>query len=207
MKGDTVNIDGQSYRHRDLSLLPPELSLAAAKTVSTDTAIGFQGKQQPLSNFYRCQIRGTDGHIYCSAEQMFPVRKANYVGKDDMAKQLMSEQDPLVIKRLGDSIKIPRDNDWDKVKLQIMQKIVKEKFTQTSYLKRHLIETGDKNLVHATSDRFWGCGHNLYSDDVKNGHATSDRLWGCGHNLYSDDVKNGHATSDRFLLMWTQSVF
>ena len=39
MKGDTVNIDGQSYRHRDLSLLPPELSLAAAKTVSTDAGI------------------------------------------------------------------------------------------------------------------------------------------------------------------------
>ena len=84
-------------------------------------------------------------------------------------KQLMSEQDPLVIKRLGDSIKIPRDNDWDKVKLQIMQNIVKEKFTQTSHLKRLLIETGEKNLVHATSDRFWGCGHNLYSDDIKNG--------------------------------------
>ena len=134
-------------------------------------AIGFQGKQQPLSNFSRCQIRGTDGHIYCSAEQMFQVRKANYVGRDDVAKQLMSEQDPLVIKRLGDSIKIPRDNDWDKVKLQIMQNIVKEKFTQTSHLKRLLIETGEKSmhLVHATSDRLWGCGHNLYSDDIKNG--------------------------------------
>ena len=126
MKGGTVNIDGQS----------------------TDAAIGFQGKQQPLSNFYRCQIRGTDGHIYCSAEQMFQVRKANYVCRDDVAKQLMSEQDPLVIKRLGDGIKIPRDNDWDKMKLQIMQKIVKEKFTQTSNLKRLLIETGEKNLVH-----------------------------------------------------------
>ena len=89
--------------------------------------------------------------------------QANYVGRDDVAKQLMSEQDPLVIKRLGDSIKIPRDNDWDKVKLQIMQNIVKEKFTQTSHLKRLLIETGEKNIVHATSDRFWGCGHNLYS--------------------------------------------
>ena len=67
VKGDSAHIDGHVYRHQDLDTLPRELSLAAATTVSTQNTICFQGKHNPLSNFYESQIVNADGHV-CNSQ-------------------------------------------------------------------------------------------------------------------------------------------
>ena len=74
-------------RHQELDTLPRELSLAAAKTVSTQNTICFQGKHNPLSNFYESQIVNADGHVCNNAEQLFQARKALHLGRDDVAKK------------------------------------------------------------------------------------------------------------------------
>ena len=98
LKGDTANIDGRNYRYQDLDSLPPGLTLCDAKTVTTVDSVFFQGKHNPLSNFYTAQITDADGHIHNSAEQLFQVKKTQHLGRDDIAKKLPKEFDPFNIK-------------------------------------------------------------------------------------------------------------
>ena len=169
LKGDTANIDGRNYKYQDLDSLPPGLTLCDAKTVSTVDSVYFQGKHNPLSNFYAAPITDADGHIYNSAEQLFQVKKTQYLGRDDIAKKLSMEFDPFNIKKIGDSVKVPPRSNWEENKLDIMRDILKLKFTQSPDLGRTLSATGNKQLVEATRDMYWGCGAHLHSSEVQRG--------------------------------------
>ena len=95
-KGDSAHIDGHVYRHQELDTLPRELSLAVAKTVSTQNTICFQGKHNPLSNFYESQIVNADGHVCNNAEQLFQAKKPLHLGRDDVAKKILALNDYIL---------------------------------------------------------------------------------------------------------------
>ena len=70
---------------------------------SNDTVCAFLGKHCPLSNFNRCEIE-LAGKCYTSVKQGYQLAKAQYHGRDDVAKQIMSTADPLEIKQLGQAL-------------------------------------------------------------------------------------------------------
>lgn len=60
-----------------------------------------------------------------------------------------------------------RRPDWDSVKVGIMRQILWAKVDQHEYVRRKLLETGDRELVeNSWRDSFWGWGPNRDGDNV-----------------------------------------
>lgn len=77
-----------------------------------------------------------------------------------------------------DAFKIARENvrfihpDWDAVKLPVMRQILRAKVAQHDYVRRKLLQTGDRHLVeNSWRDDFWGWGPDRY------GQNHLGRLW------------------------------
>lgn len=65
-----------------------------------------------------------------------------------------------------------RRHDWDLVKVDIMRKILWEKVLQHEYVRRKLLETGNRELVeNSWRDDFWGWGPS------ENGQNQLGKLW------------------------------
>lgn len=65
-----------------------------------------------------------------------------------------------------------RRPDWDAVKVDVMRQILRAKVEQHEYVRRKLLETGDRELVeNSWSDSFWGWGPN------RDGQNQLGKLW------------------------------
>lgn len=73
---DGLVIGNGKYKHQDLDLIPPHLSIENAKQPSNDTDLYFQSEYSPLSNFFYSPILDGSGIYYTSAEQYFQHKKA-----------------------------------------------------------------------------------------------------------------------------------
>lgn len=52
-----------------------------------------------------------------------------------------------------------RRADWDEVKVQVMESVLRAKMAQHPYVRQKLLETGDCPIAADTpTDSFWGCG-------------------------------------------------
>lgn len=65
-----------------------------------------------------------------------------------------------------------RRSDWDDVKLDVMRRIIRAKVEQHEYVRRKLLETGDRELVeNSWRDSYWGWG------ESRDGLNMLGRLW------------------------------
>ena len=106
-----------------------------------------------LSNFYPCTIL-YNGVIFPSLENAYQAVK--YIGEDDLnVYQEFAGFTPGKAKRKGK--KLPLRNDWDMVKLEVMEELLRIKFAD-EVLKRQLLSTGEKELIEDNDwhDNFWG---------------------------------------------------
>ena len=135
-----MTIDNKVYTHDSIKLLPPKYGLEAARTKKVnDKTIGFHSKYSYLSNFYHSPFV-YDGVKFTTVEQMYQVKKAELAGRQDLVPIMLAETDSLRIKRLGDMIFTPRDDEWHKCKIDIMQTAVRVKFQQNPSLLQNLTE-------------------------------------------------------------------
>lgn len=113
---------------------------------------GFFGKNRFLSNFYEYPIT-VNGAEYRSAENAFQSFKTLDL---EERKNLFSQCTPKRAKHLGRIVKL-RD-DWEEIKLEVMYKVVLIKFSNTLFLRRKLILTGNQELIEENywNDIFWG---------------------------------------------------
>lgn len=117
------------------------------------TIDSFTGDYKFLSNFYHCQIK-LDGTIYPSTEHAFQAAKTL-----DLNARKPFYKHPLPTegeaKRMGRKLKLRQD--WESVKLQVMEDLLIYKFTDP-ILKQMLLDTGDAKLVEGNTwnDQFWG---------------------------------------------------
>ena len=52
-----------------------------------------------------------------------------------------------------------RRADWEEVKVQVMESVLRAKLAQHPFVKQKLLETGDCPIVEdSPTDSFWGCG-------------------------------------------------
>ena len=112
----------------------------------------FRGEYSFLSNFYGCTIN-YQGYTYKNNEAAFQAQK-------DLSKcELFTNLSGPKARALGrDSRKIHLRSDWEKVKYQIMEELIKCKFGQNPELKEKLLETGERLLIEGNTwkDTYWG---------------------------------------------------
>lgn len=111
----------------------------------------FHGEHNYLSNF--CPARITwEGLTYLSAEAAFQAAKV----LTDEERLPFTVLPPNKAKRMGRQVKLR--TDWEQVKTQVMEEIVRAKFTQNPDLAALLLSTGDAELIEGNTwgDVCWG---------------------------------------------------
>lgn len=111
----------------------------------------FRNEYFFLSNFYSIKIF-FEGKKYSTAEHAFQAAKCvNSVDKDKIHKS----QTPAIAKSIGRSVQLR--NDWDLKKLEIMEEILKIKF---SNVKMKFLLQGTENCEiieqNRWHDQYWG---------------------------------------------------
>lgn len=153
MVGTKVMVDNISYIYRDLEILPPGLKLSDAKMIKVKGGLAFASEYAFLSNFYPCSFT-FDGIEYDSAERAYQCTRARRLNAPDLAQQIFTCQNAKECKLLSHHVE--STNDWDNEKQFVMKAIVRDKFTQNTHLLEKLLLTGNKTLIEATTDPFWG---------------------------------------------------
>ncbi len=127
----------------------------------TDKYVFFYGG--PFSNWYACNYE-SGGERYNCSEQQFIAAKARLFNDSDALKVIMGTDDPSVQKRAGRLVQNYNNEEWEKVRYQVMLEAVKSKFFQNKKLGKILLSTKNKTIVEYGPDKIWGCG--LYPQDL-----------------------------------------
>lgn len=117
-----------------------------------ESVIGpFQGELRWLSNFWPAEVM-LDGLVYPTVEHAYVAAKTT---NDVERFVIQTTPSPGEVKRLGRQLNIRED--WDSIKLQVMEDLLWQKF-QHSELKAKLLATGDIPIVEINTwnDTFWG---------------------------------------------------
>lgn len=113
---------------------------------------GFTAKFRYLSNFYPSKVT-FDGLEYDTIEAAYQAAKT-----DDVAarRRIREAEKPGLCKKLGQKVKLRQD--WEQVKIQVMEDLVRQKFTKHKDLREKLVATGDAYLEETNhwGDTFWG---------------------------------------------------
>jgi len=112
----------------------------------------FSGKYRFLSNFYRASVI-YEGIQYPSVEHAYQAAKTLSETERKFIKKLRK---PVEAKRAGKKVRL-RAN-WESIKKQVMEELVRDKFTRHAHLKVALLKTGDVELQEGNTwnDYFWG---------------------------------------------------
>ena len=116
----------------------------------------FDGAYEFLSNFHEVPVT-YEGITYRSSEAAFQAAKS----LDPADRERISKLSPDESKRAGYSVKLRED--WETVKVSVMEEVLRAKFTQNPELTEKLTATGQALLVEGNNwrDTFWGFDVNL----------------------------------------------
>lgn len=111
----------------------------------------FRGPLQFCSNLYPARVFGyaTVEHAFAAAKTVDPGERA----------RIRAAATPPQAKRLGRTLTLR--SDWEQIRMEVMETLVKEKFARHAELPARLRSTGSVELVehNAWRDTFWGvCG-------------------------------------------------
>jgi ribA/ribD-fused uncharacterized protein len=117
---------------------------------------GFFNEYRWLSNFHVCDVM-IDGQLFPSSEHAFMYGKLpeDYDTDKSVYESIISLSCKDV-KAWGRTI--PLREDWEDIKLEVMENALYSKFTLNKDLNKKLIETGDLYLEETNfwKDTFWG---------------------------------------------------
>ena len=139
----------------ELASQPPD---HAERQVATTRSLhkkidSFQGEYRFLSNFWPAGIE-FEGRSYHSAEHAYQAAKFT----DEVMRQRVADAPtPAAAKSIAHSATTQRA-DWDNAKFEVMEAILREKFTRHADLRQKLLDTGDAELIEGNTwgDRVWG---------------------------------------------------
>jgi ribA/ribD-fused uncharacterized protein len=123
-----------------------------------------------LSNFssFRLKWRGLD---FDTSEAAYHYEK--FVdATPEIAEQIRYAPSAHEAFKIAERCKTDRRRDWDNVKVDVMRAILRAKAQQHAYVRRKLLQTGDRLLVeNSWRDPYWGWGPD------RNGRNMLGRLW------------------------------
>lgn len=113
----------------------------------------FVDRYRFLSNFYPAVVT-LGGEEYPSVEHAYQAAKTLDLSKRRMIRRAVTAGDA---KKLGRNLALLRP-DWSTVKLEVMETLVREKFTRHHDLGKLLLLTGYEELIEGNywGDTFWG---------------------------------------------------
>lgn len=156
--GDKISVDNKIYSYRDIDRLPQGLKISEAKMIDTPRGIAFQSQYAFLSNFYPAPVK-YNGIQFPTSEHCYQYNRVTFFGNQDAAYSARTAVSPQKAKQA--CARLPNSKEWDYTKYDKMKEIAFPKFAQNPSLRIKLLETGDRPLLEASYDSFWGCGYNL----------------------------------------------
>ena len=168
MEEDRLVINGKYYTLENLDQLPSKLNVFNTSSRSNETTIGFFGELNPLSNFHKASF-SCENIQYHSSEQYIQYRKADYFGDRIISNKILNSTSALEYKQLSTKIRNYDKRQWERVAKEQCKPGIKCKFVQNPGLADILLKcTKNKHILESTTDRFWGTGIPLVSDDCLN---------------------------------------
>lgn len=121
-----------------------------------------------FSNFSSFRLKWK-GYDWITSEHAYHSEKFDDKSIIEQLKNARSAHDAL---KVAQAHKDKYKKNWDDIKLSVMKEILKAKVEQHPYVKKKLIESGDKELIeNSWRDDFWGWGQN------KDGKNHLGKLW------------------------------
>jgi len=112
------------------------------------------------SNFFQANFKYKEHDFFCT-EQAFMWQKAVFFNDSETANKILKAQTPPEAKALGREVKNYVDEEWDKVRFDVMYEVNLAKYSQNPELAERLLAKGfdGKEFVEASPiDRIWGIG-------------------------------------------------
>ncbi len=113
----------------------------------------FDGDFRFLSNFYNAGFRDEYGFYWPTSEHFYQAHKTVLPHEQTWVRECSS---PGKAKRLGKQVTLRED--WEEVKIQIMQRALFFKFAQNPVCARALVKTNPLELIEGNTwgDVYWG---------------------------------------------------
>ena len=141
----------------------------------------YEREFYPLSNFsaftLMWPVSRRDGlQRFDTSEAVYHWEK--FKGNVPTHEQRVIQRQIMVAPSAHEAFKIAERNrslrrrDWDEIKVNVMRDIIRAKAEQHEYVRRKLLETGDRPLIEGSwRDDFWGIGPN------RDGQNMLGKLW------------------------------
>lgn len=147
-------------------------------THNSSPILGFQGENRWLSNFWSAPIIVT-GFEYQNSEAAYQAAKTINIDERLQFKHMTGAQ----AKKAGRRINLR--SDWDFVKLEVMELVLRAKFMTHGELANKLRNTGSRDIIELNTwgDTYWGQVRN------KQGILTGSNILGKLLMNIRDDIK------------------
>ena len=136
-----------------------------------DEVIGFYPREfYPFDNSSSFKVEW-NGYLFASVEEAYQA--ASFMGSDEeLVEKIKKSHSADEAQRIAYANRDKRREDWDDVKISIMEELLRLKIEQNPYVKKKLLQTGDYMIVEdSPKDDFWGWGPN------RNGQNNLGKLW------------------------------
>ena len=136
-----------------------------------DEVIGFYPREfYPFDNFSSFKVEW-NGYLFSSVEEAYQA--ASFMGSDEeLVEKIKKSHSVDEAQRIAYANRDKRREDWDDVKIFIMEELLRLKIEQNPYVKKKLLQTEDYMIVEdSPKDDFWGWGSN------RNGQNNLGKLW------------------------------
>ena len=136
-----------------------------------DEVIGFYPREfYPFDNFSSFKVEW-NGYLFSSVEEAYQA--ASFMGSDEeLVEKIKKSHSADEAQRIAYANRDKRREDWDDVKISIMEELLRLKIEQNPYVKKKLLQTEDYMIVEdSPKDDFWGWGSN------RDGQNNLGKLW------------------------------
>lgn len=136
-----------------------------------DEVIGFYPREfYPLDNFSSFKVLW-NGYLYSTVEEAYQA--ASFMGSnEEIVWKIKNCYSAHEAQKIAYENITKRRKDWDKVKLSIMEELLRLKVEQNPYVKKKLLDTLDYIIVEdSPKDSYWGWGKD------RNGENNLGKLW------------------------------
>jgi ribA/ribD-fused uncharacterized protein len=125
---------------------------ATGREVGRRSIDRFAGEYAFLSNFHPSPIK-VDGLLFPTVEHAFQAAKTRHPGHIEAIRSVTT---PGRAKRLGRQV--PLRPDWEHVKIDVMEALLRKKFRPGTALREQLEATSPAELIEGNTwgDTFWG---------------------------------------------------
>ena len=136
--------------------------------------------------------------FWCVNQELH-YRKAVILGDDAVARQILNEKsDAGKIKQLGRMVEGYDDAKWTALRYDVARDAVYSKFSHDDDLKKILLDTGNKIIVEAASDKAWGIGYAEFSVEDRKGakNMQNNNAWDVPPRLWEGQNLLGRCLMD-----------